>query len=179
MRKTSGLTKDFKVLTYSLEELLATKLRALFERFTGRDIYDIYFATKLAPDKPLIKKMFLYYFYRSRKVYNPKTHLKALRERLGERKYVDDITGFIRPNISFSLKDAASFVMSEYSLLTELDSNDERFLSIAKVLLKKGAVSRQLQKETEGIQYPLADLFDGFRITKAAAAATRKDIAVF
>ena len=102
-RDASSPTKSFKVLTYSLEELLATKLRALFERFSGRDIYDIYFTAKLRPDKNIIKKMFLYYFFRSRKIYNPKTHFKTLQERLEHGRYRDDVTGFIRPSISFSL----------------------------------------------------------------------------
>lgn len=179
VREAISPQMSFGIATYSLEELLATKLRALFERFAGRDIYDLYFTAKLAPNKLLIKKMFLYYFYRSRKVYDPKTHFEALRERLDQRKYVDDVRGFVRPSVSFSLEDAADFVISEYSMLTELDDSDERFLSIAKVLLRKGQVSKQLQKETERIMCPLADLLDGFKITKDAAAATRKDIAVF
>jgi len=175
-RDASSPTKSFKVLTYSLEELLATKLRALFERFSGRDIYDIYFTAKLSPDKNIIKKMFLYYFFRSRKIYNPKTHFKNLQERLEHGKYRDDVTGFIRPSISFSLEDAAAFVVREYSLLTELDDDDERFLVIARTIMKKGSISKQAQRETRGIRYPLAKLFRNYRITAGAVSASRKDI---
>ena len=140
-REANSPTRNFKVSTYSLEELLATKLRALFERFSGRDIYDIYFSAKLKPDKRIIKKMFLYYFFCSRKIYNPKTHFEALKERLEHGKYRDDVTGFVRPSTPFSLKDAASFVLSEYSLLTELDDDDVKFLAIARILLRKGQIS--------------------------------------
>jgi hypothetical protein len=118
----------------------------------------------------------LYYFFRSRKIYNPKTHFKALKERLEHGRYRDDVTGFIRPSIPFSLKDAAAFVVSEYSLLTELDDDDERFLAIAQALLKKGSISKQAQRETRGIRYPLAALFRNYRITAAAVSASRKDI---
>jgi len=178
-REANSPTRNFKVSTYSLEELLATKLRALFERFGGRDIYDIYFSAKLSPDKRIIKKMFLYYFFRSRKIYNPKTHFKALKERLEHGKYRDDVTGFVRPSAHFSLKDAASFVLSEYSLLTELDDDDVKFLAIARMLLKKGQISKQAQKETRGIRHPLAALFHNYRITEAAASATREDMALY
>jgi predicted nucleotidyltransferase component of viral defense system len=169
---------NFNVTTYSLEELLATKLRALFERFSGRDIYDIYFSAKLRRDKELIKKLFLYYFFRSRKIYNPKTHFKTLKERLEQGKYRDDVTGFVRPSTTFSLKDAASVVLDEYSLLAELDEDDANFLAIARSLLRKGQVSKQAQNEIRQIRYPLAALFHAYKITEAATSATRKDIAL-
>ena len=69
------------VLSYTLEELTSTKLRALLERFKGRDIYDLYFISQLKPDSTVVRKMFLYYFYRSRKVFNPKVHYKAHRRK--------------------------------------------------------------------------------------------------
>lgn len=38
------------VLTYSLEELLATKLRALYQRKKGRDLYDIWYVAMHQPE---------------------------------------------------------------------------------------------------------------------------------
>lgn len=38
------------VLTYSLEELLATKLRALYQRKKGRDLYDIWYVSTREPN---------------------------------------------------------------------------------------------------------------------------------
>lgn len=43
------------VLTYALEELLATKWRALFQRSKGRDLFDLWQAcTRLGPDRGLM-----------------------------------------------------------------------------------------------------------------------------
>ncbi|MBF0367750.1 MAG: nucleotidyl transferase AbiEii/AbiGii toxin family protein [Oligoflexia bacterium] len=51
-----------KIKTYTLEELLGTKLRALYQRKKGRDIYDLSVAlTQLKPDKEKIVTSFLEY----------------------------------------------------------------------------------------------------------------------
>ena len=38
-----------EVLTYAIEELLATKLHALYQRKKGRDLYDFWYAVKHIP----------------------------------------------------------------------------------------------------------------------------------
>lgn len=40
---SSWYTGHAKVKTYSLEELLATKLRALYQRKKGRDLFDLFY----------------------------------------------------------------------------------------------------------------------------------------
>ncbi len=39
-------TGSAQITTFSLEELLGTKLRALFQRKKGRDLYDVWYALK-------------------------------------------------------------------------------------------------------------------------------------
>ena len=53
-----------EILTYSLNELLGTKLRALYQRKKGRDLFDLWYAFKCAnplPDAYLIVGSFLEY----------------------------------------------------------------------------------------------------------------------
>lgn len=45
------------VLTYSVEELLGTKLRALYQRKKGRDIYDIWYAVMKLPNLDIEKTL--------------------------------------------------------------------------------------------------------------------------
>jgi predicted nucleotidyltransferase component of viral defense system len=54
----------FKVRTYRLEELFATKLRALLTRSAPRDMFDIYILLKsgLKFDERALKKCFIFYF---------------------------------------------------------------------------------------------------------------------
>jgi predicted nucleotidyltransferase component of viral defense system len=44
-----------ELLTYELEELLATKLRALYQRSKGRDLYDLAAAVQRFPDLDLVR----------------------------------------------------------------------------------------------------------------------------
>ncbi len=55
---------EFKVRTYRLEELFATKLRALLTRSAPRDMFDIYILLKsgLKLDERALKKCFIFYF---------------------------------------------------------------------------------------------------------------------
>jgi predicted nucleotidyltransferase component of viral defense system len=55
---------EFKVRTYRLEELFATKLRALFTRTAPRDMFDIYMLLKsgLKLDEKALKKCLIFYF---------------------------------------------------------------------------------------------------------------------
>lgn len=59
----SWFTGEAKVLTYSLEELLGTKLRALYQRKKGRDLYDLWYVEQNIKelDKSEIMKIFSQY----------------------------------------------------------------------------------------------------------------------
>lgn len=87
------IEKSCKVSTYSIDELVSTKLRALFTRARGRDIYDIHQAGKIGLNKRLVRKMFIYYLFRVGKAYNSKLDYVKLNERLVKKQYIDDVTG--------------------------------------------------------------------------------------
>ena len=166
------------VITYSLEELTATKLRALFERFKGRDIYDLYFISRLKPNPTLTRKMFLHYFYRSRKVFNPKVHYKSLTKRYESGNYTDDVTSFVKPTVKFNLAKAAMKVLAEYSFLNEFDSQDEDFLKLAGILLGKIVPKEGFARLQKGGK-PLKLLFDGINISKEASEISTYEIKLF
>lgn len=169
---------QFKIATYRLEELTATKIRALFERLKGRDIYDLFFISKLKPDPVVTRKMFIYYFYRSRKVFNPKVHYKNLTQRYSLGSYVDDVSGFVKPTIEFSLKDATGHVISHYSFLNELDKKDEDFLALARFLLG-GQVEKKKLNRVKQIEKPLEHLFRGLQISKEASEISTEEIRLY
>jgi predicted nucleotidyltransferase component of viral defense system len=47
---SSWFTGNCELTTYALEELLGTKLRALYQRKKGRDLYDLYNALSRNPE---------------------------------------------------------------------------------------------------------------------------------
>jgi predicted nucleotidyltransferase component of viral defense system len=166
------------VVTYTLEELTATKLRALFERFKGRDIYDLYFISQLKPDPTVIRKMFLYYFYRSCKVFNPKVHYKNLIKRYESGNYTDDVTAFVKPTFTFDLTKAAKDVISTYSFLNKFDSQDKDFLKLASILLGKRVPKESIDR-LKKVEKPLKLLFDGVNISQEASEISTDEIRLF
>ena len=155
------------IATYQLEELTATKLRALFERLKGRDIYDLYFVSKLKLKPAITRKLFLYYFYRSRKVFNSKVYFRNLAARYSLGSYVDDVSRFVKPTVEFSLKEATKHVISYYSFLRKLDEQDDVFLSLAGFLLGRQIAKKRLDA-VKKIKYPIKHLFHGAQISKEA-----------
>ena len=166
------------VITYTLEELTATKLRALLERFKGRDIYDLYFISHHKPDPTVTRKMFLYYFYRSRKVFNPRVHYKNLTKRYESGNYTDDVSDFINPTVKFDLAKAARSVISKYSFLNELDSQDKDFLMIAGILLGK-KVPKESFARLQKVDTPLKLLFGDISISQEALEIATDEIRLF
>jgi predicted nucleotidyltransferase component of viral defense system len=166
------------VITYTLEELTATKLRALLERFKGRDIYDLCFISQLNPDPTVTRKMFLYYFYRARKIFNPKIHYRNLTKRYESGNYVDDVSAFVKPTVKFDLVEAAQHVISAYSFLNKLDSKDEIFLNLACILLGK-KVARKSLAELHKVDKPLKFLFNDIGISPEARSISTDDIKLF
>jgi predicted nucleotidyltransferase component of viral defense system len=166
------------VLTYTLEELTSTKLRALLERFKGRDIYNLYFISQLKPDTAVVRKMFLYYFYRSRKIFTPKVHYKAIIKRYESGNYVDDVTDFVKPTVAFNLREAAKDVLAYYSFLNQFDSQDKDFLTLAGILLGK-KVPKESIARMQKIDNPLKFLFNGINISKEASEISIDEIKPF
>ncbi len=82
------------VLTFSREELVATKLRALYQRLKGRDLFDLWLALdRLRLDPSEIVASFA--------PYRPETYSavlaeRNLREKLGRPAFRDDLKPLVR-----------------------------------------------------------------------------------
>ncbi|MHB1908869.1 MAG: nucleotidyl transferase AbiEii/AbiGii toxin family protein [Nitrososphaerales archaeon] len=172
---------ETSVTTYTLEELLATKIRAFYDRFKGRDVYDIWAADKRTTlDKIALRKMFLYYFYRDRKEFSPKLFYSHLEEAITKNAIEDDVSGYLRPNIDFQLEKAPKSVLEWLSFLGDLDARDNDFLMIVRSLLGKRELPKDERKKISSMIHPLAHLFDNdSKITSDAAKITTDEIKLF
>lgn len=164
-----------KASTYSADELVSTKLRALFTRARGRDIYDVYHAANIGLNKKLVRKMFLYYLFRVGKMYNPNLDYKKLSERLMQKRYIDDVTGYVRPEINFSLDKAALALAKNLQFLNRFDEFDQNFLLLARKLKGETIPKRSLSLISK-IKCPLDYLFQRSPITEEARKMTVADI---
>ncbi|MGE0021153.1 MAG: nucleotidyl transferase AbiEii/AbiGii toxin family protein [Draconibacterium sp.] len=102
--------------TYNLEELLGTKLRALYQRKKGRDLYDLYIALTRNPelDKDLLVKCYREYINYS--VNNPpsqKEFILNMEAKITDPEFLGDTTGLLRPGQAYEPLPAFELVKTE------------------------------------------------------------------
>jgi predicted nucleotidyltransferase component of viral defense system len=171
----SPLDEPLVVNTFHLEELVSTKLRALFDRRKGRDIYDLYRVTDLHLNRPAIRKMVLYHFLRANKVFHYPTFVRNVERKMAERGFSDDVRGLIRLGGELDWQTACGQVLDYFAFLGDLDDRDLFFLDVAKYLLHKPYPAAR-EGMILGIGHPLAWLLEGLPISAEAAAATQEDM---
>lgn len=104
---------ESEVTTFSLEELLATKLRALFQRSKGRDLFDLYKSRELRPNYAKVAKFFGEYCRHFRKTIHRDLVLENLERKLNDRGFVEDINPLIVMGTQYDVREAAEFVIGE------------------------------------------------------------------
>lgn len=108
------------ITTFSLEELLGTKLRALYQRSKGRDLFDLWYALERGsanPDK--ILACFSRYMRESGRTITRSSFEKNLAVKLTDVQFQADITPLLRPGTTWDLEKAARVVSER--LLAKLE----------------------------------------------------------
>lgn len=104
-----------KLIAFEAEELLGTKLRALYQRKKGRDLFDLYYAlTNLDLDTD--KLIYVYKEYMAFSVDKPPTQKQFLRnmeEKLEDPDFSGDIYALLRPGIDYDQDEAYELVRTE------------------------------------------------------------------
>lgn len=122
----SGKTQ---VTTFTLEELLATKLRALYQRRKGRDLFDLWKSQELKPDYSKVVGMCMEYCHRSKKVLYRGHLFKNLEEKLSDPIFTNDLSPLLNVDVKYDLREAADFVMEKiFSFIPESKSSKKRHL---------------------------------------------------
>ena len=97
-----------EVLTYELDELVGTKVRALYQRLKGRDLFDVY--TALITGKLDIERVMMaydsYLRFVSRHVPTYKEYVMNMDEKMQNSEFLGDTTDLLRPGISFNPQSA-------------------------------------------------------------------------
>jgi len=109
---SSWKTGEADVTTFSIEELLATKLRALYQRRKGRDLFDLWKGRELSPDYSKVASIFLEYTERANQIIHRGHFVKNLKEKMKDQIFIKDIVPLIHPDLEYEPEDAVSFVLS-------------------------------------------------------------------
>jgi len=111
--KTAWFSGSCEITTYKLEELLGTKIRALYQRRKGRDLYDLYKAIKMLPDLNLDEIIQCYRAYMKFVVDRLPTqnqYLRNLEEKLLDTEFLGDTTALIHPDEEYNPHEAFELV---------------------------------------------------------------------
>jgi predicted nucleotidyltransferase component of viral defense system len=114
--KSEWFTGSCNITTYRLEELLGTKLRALYQRRKGRDLYDMHKALVAQPnlDKGALLKC--YHEYMTFVVDKPpsqKQYLQNMEAKMQDAEFTGDIAGLIRPTEQYNQQEAYEMVKTQ------------------------------------------------------------------
>ena len=110
--KSGWFTGECSLITYQLEELLGTKLRALYQRKKGRDLFDLYKALTLT-DLDTEKLIQCYRRYMSFVVANPPSQTEFIQNmdsKIEDELFLEDIKGLISTDHNYNVHDAYELV---------------------------------------------------------------------
>jgi predicted nucleotidyltransferase component of viral defense system len=114
--KSSWFDGSCNLTTYKLEELLGTKLRALYQRRKGRDLYDIFIALVQQPDLDIDALLHSYHEYMKFAVEKPpsrKEFLTNLESKMQDSEFLGDTTALLRPEIAYNPREAYELIRTE------------------------------------------------------------------
>ena len=102
---------DCKITTYELNELLGTKLRALYQRRKGRDLFDLWLGITLGKGHPKkIVESFKHYMEKEGTKVSSKEFQTNLDLKMVHKGFLADISPLIRPEIEYDAKVAYELV---------------------------------------------------------------------
>ncbi|MDR2600528.1 MAG: nucleotidyl transferase AbiEii/AbiGii toxin family protein [Oscillospiraceae bacterium] len=101
-----------ELVTFDFNELLGTKLRALYQRRKGRDLFDLFLATSsplLHPDVA-IECFRRYITFSDGKAPSKEVYIRNLEDKMKVPQFLKDMDGIIRPGIEYDPSKAFEIV---------------------------------------------------------------------
>lgn len=118
---------ECEVVTFSLEELLATKLRALYQRRKGRDLFDLWKSQELKPDWNKVVSLFLKYMELSKNPVHRDLLNENLKEKITSSRFLEDTGSLIMNQKEYDIREAAAFVTDKlYAQVPESKTKENR-----------------------------------------------------
>jgi predicted nucleotidyltransferase component of viral defense system len=112
--RSRWFTGTATVKTYQLDELLGTKLRALYQRKKGRDLFDLFIASRYATTHPArIAECFARYLEHDGLRVSRAEFEMNLHEKLNDKTFLSDIDPLISPSTVWSIEEAAAYLQGE------------------------------------------------------------------
>lgn len=107
-------TGEVLIPSYELAELLGTKMRALYQRRKGRDLFDMWFALKRANVDPnKIIEVWNFYMKAEGNSVTQKEFLENMEKKILDQDFLRDMEGLLRPDLTYNISEAYYFIKRE------------------------------------------------------------------
>jgi predicted nucleotidyltransferase component of viral defense system len=103
-----------EITTFELEELLGTKLRALFQRKKGRDLFDLWVALEAGVDPAAVIDMFRVYTKAGGHNITRALFEENLAGKIQQPGFAEDIRRLLPPGVTFDISAAVARVQKEF-----------------------------------------------------------------
>lgn len=118
--KTRWFDGECEVSSYCLEELLGTKLRALFQRNKGRDLFDLDYALRMKPlDCSKVVGAFVHYTALQNRKITSRQFRNNLAEKQKDLLFGRDVLPLLRPGVAYDIADALRRIDSQLIALLD------------------------------------------------------------
>ena len=113
------------ITTYKLEELLGTKMRALYQRKKGRDLFDLAYALENAEinTDEVVRCYRRYIGFVAGTPPTYKQFILNMEEKMNDPEFLGDTTGLLRPGLTFDPQPSWEKVHNEF--ITKLRSSKD------------------------------------------------------
>lgn len=108
------------ITTFELEELLATKIRALYQRRKGRDLFDLWYGIKEKGASPAsITKIFFEYMRAEGHRITADDFRGNLEAKIKHSGFIEDVVPLLAGDIKYDANEAFSLIMGEIASLMD------------------------------------------------------------
>ncbi len=112
---------EAEIPTYDIYELLGTKLRALYQRKKGRDLFDLWYAmTEKDLDGNKIIEIWKRYMAEEGRAVSGNEFVSNMEEKIKDKDFLGDMQGLLRTGVSYDVEKAYEFVREK--LLTDVSN---------------------------------------------------------
>lgn len=104
-----------KIPTFTLNELMGKKLRALYQRNKGRDLFDLWFVHNnrdISPER--VCELFLEYMQHQDLDISGNVYEDNMLEKKKDRHFRNDVKQLLRPGVTYDVEEAFAILLNEY-----------------------------------------------------------------
>jgi len=118
--RSRWFTGECEITTFTFEELLATKVRALYQRRKGRDLFDLWLGlTEGKADAVKIMKIFTQYMKAEGHRINREDYEKNIMAKMKHSGFINDTKPLLPANLNYDTRMAFSLISQEIVPLIE------------------------------------------------------------